>query len=295
MKETIILDTDIGGDIDDTWALALAIAEPKIDLKMVMVSTGDVAYRARLVAGMLTRAGRTDVAIAIGRNTDWHQDHWLESWEGNVELADYPGPVYQDGIAALKDLIEHSEPPVRVVTIVAPTSIAECIRRFPGIEKKMTVTTMMGCIACIEKDGQVGAELNAKADVAATRLMLKKAKEVTMIPVDVCGDIVLKGEAYQTLLQSKSVFAKMVIENYRLWERETKNKVNPDLASSTLFDSVAIYSAIQGEGLAYEDLCLQVSDEGRTLKSAGGFESRVATRWEDRRPFMNWLIQTLCR
>ncbi len=32
----VILDTDIGGDIDDTWALGLLLKSPELDLKLVV-------------------------------------------------------------------------------------------------------------------------------------------------------------------------------------------------------------------------------------------------------------------
>ena len=39
MKTRVLLDTDIGGDIDDTWALALALRCPEIDLRLVLTDT----------------------------------------------------------------------------------------------------------------------------------------------------------------------------------------------------------------------------------------------------------------
>lgn len=47
-----ILDTDIGNDIDDTWALGMLLNSPEFDLKLVLTSTGDARYRAR-VAGRI--------------------------------------------------------------------------------------------------------------------------------------------------------------------------------------------------------------------------------------------------
>ncbi len=66
-KTPVILDTDIGSDIDDTWALAFLLRCPELDLKIVVVSTGDTDYRAKLVAKQLMVAGRTDIAIGIGK------------------------------------------------------------------------------------------------------------------------------------------------------------------------------------------------------------------------------------
>ena len=42
----VILDTDIGDDIDDTWALALLLKSPELDLKLVVGDYGEAQYRA---------------------------------------------------------------------------------------------------------------------------------------------------------------------------------------------------------------------------------------------------------
>ena len=51
-KTPVILDTDISDDIDDTWALALLLKSPELDLKLVVTDQGKTAYRARIVASL---------------------------------------------------------------------------------------------------------------------------------------------------------------------------------------------------------------------------------------------------
>ena len=46
----VILDTDIGGDIDDTWALAMLLKSPELDVRLVVSDTGDTTYRSRIIA-----------------------------------------------------------------------------------------------------------------------------------------------------------------------------------------------------------------------------------------------------
>ena len=46
----VILDTDIGDDIDDTWALLMLLREPSLDLKLAVGDFGNPLYRARLLA-----------------------------------------------------------------------------------------------------------------------------------------------------------------------------------------------------------------------------------------------------
>ena len=43
MPLPVILDTDIGGDIDDTWALAMLLRSPELDLRVGTTCTGDTA------------------------------------------------------------------------------------------------------------------------------------------------------------------------------------------------------------------------------------------------------------
>ncbi|KAL6066060.1 Nucleoside hydrolase [Balamuthia mandrillaris] len=81
---SVVLDTDIGTDIDDTWALIMLLnltearlhsvnargasspRLPLIDLKLILTTFGNTEYRAKLVAQVLKSAGRLDVPIGIG-------------------------------------------------------------------------------------------------------------------------------------------------------------------------------------------------------------------------------------
>src|SRR6516225_5901557 len=65
-KVPILLDTDIGTDIDDAFALALILASPELDLLGVTTVAGDTRARARLAAKLLAESGRLDVAVVAG-------------------------------------------------------------------------------------------------------------------------------------------------------------------------------------------------------------------------------------
>ena len=62
----VIFDTDIGDDIDDTWALGFLLRCPELDLKLAVGDNGKPEYRAKLLARFLERAGRGDVPVGIG-------------------------------------------------------------------------------------------------------------------------------------------------------------------------------------------------------------------------------------
>ncbi|HEC38499.1 MAG TPA: nucleoside hydrolase, partial [bacterium] len=58
-KIPVILDTDIGMDIDDTWALGLILKCPELDVKLITTSSDNTTIKAKLVAKFLEIAERT--------------------------------------------------------------------------------------------------------------------------------------------------------------------------------------------------------------------------------------------
>src|SRR5580698_882860 len=65
-RTPVILDTDIGDDIDDTWALGLLLKSPELDVKLVLGDFGAAQYRAKLLAKFLESAERTDIPVGVG-------------------------------------------------------------------------------------------------------------------------------------------------------------------------------------------------------------------------------------
>src|SRR5947207_10390796 len=67
-KVPILLDTDIGSDVDDAFALALALASPEIELVGVTTVASDAETRAWIVCRLLTGVGRKEIPVAWGRD-----------------------------------------------------------------------------------------------------------------------------------------------------------------------------------------------------------------------------------
>ena len=80
-----VLDTDIGHDVDDVWALAFLLRCPELDVKLITTSTGDTVYRARLVAKILELMDCTHIPIGVGLPLD-DNPHTHDAWLGDYEL-----------------------------------------------------------------------------------------------------------------------------------------------------------------------------------------------------------------
>ena len=115
-KIPVIYDSDLGDDIDDTWALVMLLQSPELDVKLVLADYQNATYRAKLMAKLLTVAGRTDIPVGIGihkADKTGRQSAWL----GDYKLDQYKGTVHQDGVKALIDTIHGSPDPVTLICV----------------------------------------------------------------------------------------------------------------------------------------------------------------------------------
>ncbi len=62
--EKIIIDTDIGDDIDDAFALALALTSPELKILGVATTFGDTELRAKLADRLSTKTSTPSANFA---------------------------------------------------------------------------------------------------------------------------------------------------------------------------------------------------------------------------------------
>jgi inosine-uridine nucleoside N-ribohydrolase len=291
-KTPVILDTDIGDDIDDTWALAMLLKSPELDLKLITTTCGKAEYRAKLVAKMLTIAGRDDIPIGLGEGGRAGGGA-LDAWIKDFKLGDYRGKVHQNGAAAIVDLIESSREPVTVISIGPNHTLAAALKAKPQIAAKASFVGMQGSVFKGYDGGPVSAEYNVKANVAAAQRVLSAPwKKIAITPLDTCGKVTLSGERFQRLMRSNDPLVKTVLENYRIWAK--KDRVEDLKSSSVLYDTVAVYLACtKTPHLTRQSLSIAVTDDGVTKVDPKGRAMSVATDWIDLEGFQDKLVELL--
>jgi inosine-uridine nucleoside N-ribohydrolase len=294
----VILDTDIGDDIDDTWALILALKSPELNLKLVVTDFGNTVQRAKLVARVLELAGRTDIPIGIGikENDDpGPQAEWVKGYD----LAKYPGRVLQDGVQALIDTVMASKEPMTLIAIGPAPNLKAALEREPRIAGKLRLAGMYGSL----RSGYGGkpspdAEWNVKANPAAARALLAAPwREAILTPLDTCGRIQLSGERYARLRASADPVVRGLVETFGIWCRNrdwcTKDPAFVASKSSTLFDCVAVYLAITHDLVKTETMGVSVTDHGMTVPDASAPKATWATEWTNLDAFEEWLAARL--
>lgn len=286
----VILDTDIGDDIDDTWALAMLLGMPELDLKLVVTDFGNTPERTRLVAKILQRAGRTDIPIGTGIKTG-NDPLNQKRWVADFDLDNYPGKIHSDGVAALIDAIHAQPGMITLITIGPVPNIKEALRRDPGIAAKARIVCTGGRIyKGFENGGKPPADWNVRADAVSWQAMIAAPWTITTSPLDASEELVLRGESYASVVASDHPLARLVIENYDLWEHR-RNHLRD--ASSILYDTAAVYLGYSEDYALIETRKLIVDDRGHTLIAPDGKDVRCQLGWRDREAFDAFLVKTL--
>lgn len=295
-KQAVIIDTDIGDDIDNTWALALLLQSPDFDIKLITTAVGDTTARTKVVAKMLQTAGRMDIPIgtgvAIGDMTTGHrQDGWVEDFN----LSTYRGKIYQDGVQAMIDTIMSSPKPVTIIAIGPLPNIAAALEREPNIVKKARFVGMQGSIyRGYGEKSKPEKEYNIVSFIKASQTVFTAQWDMTITSLDTCAMVSLNGDDYKKVLDCNSPITKAVIENYRIWAKSGNiNEAQVGSRSTTLFDTVAVYLATSHDLLETESIGIRVTDDGHTVIDNKAKRINCAMKWKDLSAFESFLVERL--
>ena len=77
-QEKIIIDSDIGDDIDDAFAVALALSSPEFDVLGFSAAFGDTPARAKMFDRMLGELGHSDIPVAMGAPADVNRNAFTQ-------------------------------------------------------------------------------------------------------------------------------------------------------------------------------------------------------------------------
>lgn len=292
----VILDTDIGDDIDDTWALALLLKSPELDLKLAVGDYGEAQYRARLLAKLLERAGRSDVPVGVGLDIVPRGEGRQAAWIKEYDLKSYPGRVLTNGVQAIIGTIMNSPQPVTLICIGPVPNIAEALKREPRIAQHARFVGMDGSVRL----GYGGAkppcaEWNVKADPKALQAVFAAPWDITITPLDTCGLVTLAGDKYGRVRDATDRNVADLIANYRVWlvNQPTLAADMADHHSTTLFDTVAVYLAIRPDQCMMEKLALRVTNDGFTVIDPQARLVNVAAQWKDLGAYEDFLVERL--
>lgn len=192
MTHQLILDTDIGSDVDDALALALVQGSPEIDLVGITTVYGDTLLRARL-ARRLARIARPDFAVPVipgAGHTLSGREIWWPGHEGALfpDLDQEPVDTTRSAVDFLVETVGAAPGTVDILAIGPLTNIALALRADPGFARNVGTVYIMG--GDFAAEGRK-AEHNFRCDSVAAREVFDSELNIVVAGLDITEQIAL--------------------------------------------------------------------------------------------------------
>jgi purine nucleosidase len=268
MPKRVILDTDIGTDVDDTLALTLILGSPELALEGVTVVYGDVSVRGRIAEKLLRLRGITDVPIRLGAAQTLNPIRG-GGWAGleGLGLLSEDDPEFVPSPESASDFIIRTamENPgeIHLVCIAPLTNAALTLRKEPSLAQYLASLTIMG--GAVRGPGHFDLpywEHNIGADTDASQIVFTSGAPITLVPLDVTTRVYYRAELAARMREKRSPYYDAValqIEQYPYVRAYGASHAHDPLAVATLIDPTLV---------TLETVHVDIETEGRLTMGA---------------------------
>jgi len=284
MKRRIILDTDMGSDVDDALCLALALASPEIELVAVTHVSRDTRLRAAISKRLLELAGRRDVPVFAGLGEPLSGEQRF-SWFGNegdgiLESGERPAIDPEPAVAALARLIRANQG-IEIVAVGPMTNLAALLTAEPELARRVSRLTIMGGhireVAYRDCVFPPGVDYNLCSDPDASLVVLNAGIPTRLVTADVTLQAWMTEDDLARFEATRSPLLLALARAIRRWTPIMRQvfgnfgaEIEPDNAAF-LHDPLALACAYDESFCSFSDLEIEPAIEGglfRTIERA---------------------------
>ena len=280
MSRPVLLDTDLGSDVDDAIALALLLASPELELVAVTTVAADVHGRARATARLLGLAGRTEVEVCAGaRDALVRRERFV--WR-EIETEGYPpGPDARLSSEPAAERIVRAareRPGLELIAIGPLTNLAHALALDPGLPERVACLHVMGGhIRHVAIGGRVcapGIDYNLCSDPEASAMVLGAGFRTRLVTADVTLQTWLRESDLARLATAKGAVARALVPLIRLWTpwqheifvAQLGGTLAPDNVAF-LHDPLTVLSLVDESALGFERLRIVPSIEAGVFRT----------------------------
>ena len=258
----VIIDTDIGDDIDDAFALALALRSPELEILGMTTNFGDTEARARIADRLLGEAGHTEIPVAAGTPTPekmkLNQRRYGEG--GHFARASHP-----DAVNFLLEEIRKHPGEITLIAIGPLMNVGAAIDKDPATFRKLERVVLMG--GSVRRGyGDLGyeqphgpdPEWNILNDIPSAQKLFASGVAIAMMPLD-STQLKLDEVKREWLFSRGTAITDALTVLYHMWGQQTP----------TLFDPMTIAYVLDSRLCPVTPLHIRVDDKGFTHEEAG--------------------------
>jgi len=266
-QEKIIIDTDIGDDVDDAFALALAVKSPELEVLAITTAFGETEVRAQIVDRFLEAVGSAEIPVMAGKPTgkkQMSQRRYAE--EGKVTRRSHG-----DAADFILDQIRNHPGEITLIAIGPLMNVGAAIDRDAAAFKKLKRVVIMG--GSVRKGyGDYGynehvapmPEWNILNDVSSAQKLFAAGVPLYVMPLD-STQLKLDEVKRAFLFTRGTVVTDQLAILYHLWAQETP----------TLFDPMTLAFVLKPELCPVTPQHIRVDEKGYTREETGSPNAQV--------------------
>ncbi len=266
-KQKIIFDCDLGGDIDDAFAVALVLCSPEFEVLGLVMDHGNTPKRAQVACRLLYECGLEHIPVVVGRHTpgivgedtalagDSHQFAWAEGF-------DKVKPSKQSAADFIIEQLRKYPNEVILFTVGPLPNIREVLEKdAKALKLAKRIVSMFGSFYMGYATGSRPVpEWNVRADIGAAKMFVEAGLFPTFAGLDVTTFVKLDEENRMRLLYRNSPLTDALCGLYTLWRYESYAYPN-----CTMFDGVAVGMVLWPELFTTKKMHVIIDDQGYTL------------------------------
>jgi inosine-uridine nucleoside N-ribohydrolase len=265
--EKIIIDTDIGDDVDDAFALALAVRSAELQILGVTTTFGDTEARAKIVDRFLGEVGRAEIPVMAGKamatKNPMSQRRYGESHFAKAS--------HGDAVEFLLEQIRKYPGEITLIAIGPLMNVGAAIDKDAATFRKLKRVVLMG--GSIRRGyGDLGytapvaamPEWNILNDVASAQKLFAAGVPLFVMPLD--STQLKMDEVKRAFLFSQgTAVTDQLTVLYHLWGQETP----------TLFDPMTLVFALRPDLCPVQGMHIRVDEKGFTREEPGAANAQV--------------------
>jgi len=265
ISHRVILDTDIGSDVDDALALAQLLGSPTIELSGVTTVYGNTRLRAQLASRIAATAGLPVPVYAGREETLSGREVWWAGHEGSLHADLDQEPVEErDAVSYLVDEVIHHPGEVDIVAIGPLTNIAAAISSEPAFAPAVRHLWIMG--------GNFGSgepEHNVRSDVDAAQIVFSAGIPTTVAGLEVTTQVHIDRGRLERIGAADDLGRLLLAEVQQWWHFNGTEWNVPH-------DPVAVLALVEPEHFQFSEPGRVIVDaDTRTRFEAGEGDTRI--------------------
>ena len=229
--ERIILDTDIGTDVDDVMAVALAAVSPELKVEGITTVYGDVDLRSRMVVKALKLLGREDIPVFAGSRDVLlrNREIWWLGHEGEGLLTEEDKTLKYESMHAVDfmiDTVMNNPGEITLIGIGPFTNFAIALAKEPRVAEAVKQIIIMGGSARLGLNGMdlEHSDHNVSRDPESASLLFRSGAPIVMCGYDVTRQVLVGEKEIQRLEASGTplnlAMARMMRIWFQYWKRD---------------------------------------------------------------------------